>query len=53
LKDIAEFDSVAAVLAAAAGRDVRRILPVLILDAEERLRFLLPDSPDYPHERVR
>ncbi len=52
LKDIAEFDSVDAVLAAAAGRDVRRILPILTLDDDDRLQFLLPDHPDYPHEQV-
>jgi hypothetical protein len=50
VKDIDEFGSVDDVLAAAANRDVRRILPKLIVDDEDKLHFLLPDNPDYPHE---
>jgi 8-oxo-dGTP pyrophosphatase MutT (NUDIX family) len=52
LKDIAEFDTVSAVLTAAVSREVRRILPKLILDDDDKLRFLLPDNPDYPHEQA-
>jgi hypothetical protein len=52
LTDIAEHPTVAAILAAADERDVVRILPKLLLDEHDRLRFLLPHDPDYPREPV-
>jgi hypothetical protein len=50
LTDIASHPDVAAILAAADSRDVVRILPKLIVDEADRLRFLLPHDPDYPRE---
>jgi hypothetical protein len=53
LTDIAEFATVADVMAAAEQRDVEAVLPKVILDANERIRFLLPHDPDYPREEAR
>jgi 8-oxo-dGTP pyrophosphatase MutT (NUDIX family) len=52
LTDLAAHPSVAAILAAAAARDVVRILPKLVVDDNDKLRFLLPHDPDYPREPV-
>ena len=48
LRDLSAYDSVAEILDAAAARNVSRILPKLIFDENDRLRFLLPHEPDYP-----
>ncbi|HVY10594.1 MAG TPA: NUDIX hydrolase [Mycobacteriales bacterium] len=50
LRDLSEFGSVDAVLEAAAARTVTRILPKLIFDANDQLKFLLPHDADYPHD---
>jgi len=48
LRDLAEFTSVDDVLEAAAGRTVTRILPKLLFDENDQLKFLLPHEPGYP-----
>jgi hypothetical protein len=48
LKDLSDYDSVVAVLEAAAARTVTRILPKLMFGENDQLRFLLPHEPDYP-----
>jgi hypothetical protein len=53
LRDLAEFGSVADVLEAAGGRTVTRILPKLLFDENDQLKFLLPHEPGYPHEPAR
>jgi 8-oxo-dGTP pyrophosphatase MutT (NUDIX family) len=53
LTNIAEFATVADVMAAAEQRTVEAVLPKVILDANERIRFLLPHDPDYPREEAR
>jgi 8-oxo-dGTP pyrophosphatase MutT (NUDIX family) len=53
LTDIAQFATVADVMAAAKERDVEAVLPKVILDANDRIRFLLPHDPDYPREEAR
>jgi 8-oxo-dGTP pyrophosphatase MutT (NUDIX family) len=50
LSDLASYPTVADVLAV--ERDVKRILPKLILDEGDRLRFLMPTDPDYPQDLV-
>jgi 8-oxo-dGTP pyrophosphatase MutT (NUDIX family) len=50
LKDLSEFPSVAAALTAVGERKVRRILPKLILDEDDKLHFLLPDHPMYDQQ---
>jgi 8-oxo-dGTP pyrophosphatase MutT (NUDIX family) len=50
LTDIAEFDSVEDMLAAGHLREVAPVMPKLLLDANDRIRFLLPRDPDYPRE---
>ncbi|HVT64639.1 MAG TPA: NUDIX hydrolase [Mycobacteriales bacterium] len=50
LRDLSEFSSVAATQAAAAERTVTRILPKLIFDENDNLKFLLPHEPGYPQE---
>jgi 8-oxo-dGTP pyrophosphatase MutT (NUDIX family) len=52
LTDVAAHPTVDAILAAADDRDVVRILPKLLLDDNDRLRFLMPHDPDYPREPV-
>jgi len=52
LTDLADFADIAAILAAADERDVVRILPKLLVDDDDRLRFVLPHDPDYPREPV-
>jgi hypothetical protein len=49
LRDLSEFDDVDAVLEAASGRTVTRILPKLLFDENDQLKFLLPHEPGYPH----
>jgi 8-oxo-dGTP pyrophosphatase MutT (NUDIX family) len=50
LADLSKYGSVADILQAATSRDVTRILPKLVFDRDERLQFLMPDDPDYPHD---
>ena len=50
LRDLTAYGSVGEVLAAAAERNVTRILPKLIFDANDQLKFLLPHDADYPHD---
>lgn len=52
LRDLAEFASVADVLHAAAARHVTRILPKLIFDENDHLKFLLPHDPGYPQDVI-
>jgi hypothetical protein len=47
LNDLSGYPSVDAALAAVGERKVRRILPKLILDEDDKLHFLLPDHPMY------
>jgi hypothetical protein len=48
LRELSTYDDVAAVLDAAGNRTVTRILPKLIFDENDRLKFLLPHEPGYP-----
>jgi 8-oxo-dGTP pyrophosphatase MutT (NUDIX family) len=50
LRNLGEFETVADVMVAAEKREVEAVLPKVILDANERIRFLLPDDPDYPRD---
>lgn len=47
LAELAEFGSVADVLAAAGHREIRRMLPKILLNGDD-VRFLLPGEPGYP-----
>lgn len=49
LKDLSAYGSMQEALTAASQREVRRIMPKLILDEHDKLHFLLPDNPAYPH----
>jgi 8-oxo-dGTP pyrophosphatase MutT (NUDIX family) len=53
LTDVAPWSTVAEVMAAADQRTVVPVLPKLTLDAEDRIRFLLPGDADYPVEPAR
>lgn len=48
LRELAAYSSVEAVLDAAESRHVTRILPKLIFDENDNLKFLLPHEPGYP-----
>lgn len=48
LRDLTAYGSVADVLDAAGSRNVTRILPKLIFDENDALKFLLPHEPGYP-----
>ncbi len=50
LGDLASYPSAAAVMAAADARVVEPVMPKLLLDEHDRIRFLLPGDPDYPTE---
>jgi 8-oxo-dGTP pyrophosphatase MutT (NUDIX family) len=50
LADLLPCSTVADVLSAADGRQVTAIMPKLVLDADDRVRFLLPDDPDYSRD---
>jgi 8-oxo-dGTP pyrophosphatase MutT (NUDIX family) len=50
LKDLSEYSSVADILIAVGQREVRRILPKLVLDENDQLHFLLPDDPRYDQQ---
>ncbi|HTW21443.1 MAG TPA: NUDIX hydrolase [Mycobacteriales bacterium] len=47
LDDLAAYPDVAAVMAGAADRAVEPVMPKLVLDENEQVRFLLPADPDY------
>lgn len=49
LAELAEFGSVADVMAAAAARDIRRILPKVIVTGDD-VRLLLPGDEGYPED---
>ena len=48
LAELAEYASVADVMAAARQREIRRVLPKIIVTDEDQVRFLLPGDQDYP-----
>ncbi|HVV77412.1 MAG TPA: NUDIX hydrolase [Mycobacteriales bacterium] len=50
LRDLSAYASVDAVLAAAPQRNVTRILPKLVFDENDHLKFLLPHEPGYPQD---
>ncbi|HWC36147.1 MAG TPA: NUDIX hydrolase [Mycobacteriales bacterium] len=50
LRDLTAYASVDEALAAAAERNVTRILPKLIFDENDQLKFLLPHEPGYPQD---
>jgi 8-oxo-dGTP pyrophosphatase MutT (NUDIX family) len=50
--DIAKHGTVDDVLAAGQRREVTPVMPKLLVDANDRIRFLLPHDPDYPREPV-
>jgi 8-oxo-dGTP pyrophosphatase MutT (NUDIX family) len=52
LTDVAGFPTVAELLEAGQQREVVRILPKLLVDDNDKLRFLMPHDPDYPREPV-
>jgi 8-oxo-dGTP pyrophosphatase MutT (NUDIX family) len=49
LTDLAPCPTVAAVMSAADEREIVPVLPKLILGDDDRIKFLLPHDPDYPH----
>jgi 8-oxo-dGTP pyrophosphatase MutT (NUDIX family) len=48
LGELASYDDVAAVLAAGTERDVKPVLPKLVIGDDEQARLLLPHDEDYP-----
>jgi 8-oxo-dGTP pyrophosphatase MutT (NUDIX family) len=52
ITDIAAYPSVDDVLAAGLEREVSPVMPKVLLDADDNVRFLLPHDPDYPREPV-
>jgi 8-oxo-dGTP pyrophosphatase MutT (NUDIX family) len=48
ITDVAKADSVAELIAAADQREVVRIMPKIVVDDNDAIRFLLPGDPDYP-----
>jgi 8-oxo-dGTP pyrophosphatase MutT (NUDIX family) len=52
ITDIAAYSSVPEVLSAGAAREVTPVMPKLLLDADDRIRFLLPGDADYPTSSV-
>jgi hypothetical protein len=48
LGEIATYDDVDAVLAAGTARDVRPVLPKLVIGDDDEARLLLPHDEDYP-----
>jgi hypothetical protein len=47
LAELSAYDTVADVLAAATARDVKRVLPRIVVDGDDVL-LLLPGDPGYP-----
>jgi 8-oxo-dGTP pyrophosphatase MutT (NUDIX family) len=52
LTDVSEFATVADLLAAGHSREVVRVLPKVLLDDNDKIKFLLPHDPEYPRETV-
>jgi 8-oxo-dGTP pyrophosphatase MutT (NUDIX family) len=52
LTDIAAYETVDDVLTAGLQRDVTPVMPKVLLDTDDKIRFLLPHDPDYPREPV-
>jgi 8-oxo-dGTP pyrophosphatase MutT (NUDIX family) len=52
LTDIAAHETVGDVLTAGLQREVTPVMPKVLLDADDKIRFLLPHDPDYPREPV-
>jgi 8-oxo-dGTP pyrophosphatase MutT (NUDIX family) len=52
ITDVAAYDSVAQVLAAGTAREVTPVMPKLLLDDNDKIRFLLPHDADYPRDPV-
>jgi 8-oxo-dGTP pyrophosphatase MutT (NUDIX family) len=50
LTDLAAYSSVSDVLAAGEERDVEPVMPKLLLDDNDKIRFLLPHDADYPRD---
>ena len=48
LSEIAAYDDVAAVLDAGSARDVKPVLPKVVVDDDEQARLLLPHDEGYP-----
>jgi hypothetical protein len=48
LAEIAAYPSIAAVLEAGTARDVRPVLPKIVLGDDEEVRLLLPHDDGYP-----
>jgi len=48
LSELATYDDVAAVLAAGTARDVKPVLPKIVLTDDDEARLLLPHDEDYP-----
>jgi 8-oxo-dGTP pyrophosphatase MutT (NUDIX family) len=52
ITDIAAHGSVADLLAAGDDREIQVVMPRLVVDADDKLHFLLPTDPDYAREPV-
>lgn len=52
LSDLAAYRTVVEVLAAGQQREVEPVMPKLLLDEHDQIRFLLPHDPDYPRESM-
>jgi 8-oxo-dGTP pyrophosphatase MutT (NUDIX family) len=50
LSELATYADVSAVLAAGTARDVKPVLPKIVLGDDDEARLLLPHDEDYPHE---
>jgi 8-oxo-dGTP pyrophosphatase MutT (NUDIX family) len=48
LSELGTYDTVAAVLAAGTARDVKPVLPKIVLGDDDEARLLLPHDTDYP-----
>jgi hypothetical protein len=48
ITDVSACATVAEILDAADRRDVVRIMPKIVVDDNDSIRFLLPHDPDYP-----
>lgn len=50
LSEVASYDDVAAVLAAGSARDIKPVLPKLVVGDDEEARLLLPHDEAYPRQ---
>ncbi|HEX3823699.1 MAG TPA: NUDIX hydrolase [Mycobacteriales bacterium] len=53
LTELAPYATVAEVLAAGEHREIEPVLPKLLLDEDDNIRFLLPADADYPKATVK